>query len=103
MKTKVFTDDVIQRIASGNEIQQTKKISLNVIETVLNPYEMRNVLGGSGGGSGGYPWCSGLCSYNDGSPPFYLTGYCGFHCSEIDKCYQYPFAGTDCYAGSCYC
>jgi len=47
MKTKVFTDDVIQRIASGNEIQQTKKISLNVIETVLNPYEMRNVLGGS--------------------------------------------------------
>ena len=49
MKTKVFSDDVIQRIASGYESSQTL-ISMDVIKKVLKPHEMRNVLGGSDSG-----------------------------------------------------
>ena len=48
METKVFSDDVIQRIASGNETTQTR-ISLDMLKKVLSPHQMRNVLGGSGG------------------------------------------------------
>ena len=47
MKIKVFSEDAIQRIASGNEPSQTL-ISMDVLKKVLNPFEMRNVLGGSG-------------------------------------------------------
>ena len=47
MKTKsFFSDDAIQRIASGNETTQTL-ISLDMLKKVLKPHEMRNVLGGS--------------------------------------------------------
>jgi len=60
METKrVFSDDVIQRITSGNEPTQTK-ISLDVLKDVLNPKQMRNVLGGSGGD--GYPTVQCLCT-----------------------------------------
>ena len=47
METKSFiSDDVIQRITSGNEPTQTK-ISLDVLKKVLKPHQLRNVLGGS--------------------------------------------------------
>ena len=56
METKsFFSDDVIQRITSGIEPTQTK-ISLDVLKNVLKPHQLRNVLGGSGGG-----YC---CAYN---------------------------------------
>ena len=55
METKsLLSNDVIQRIASGNEPTQTL-ISLDVLKNVLKPHQMRNVLGGCGG------YC---CAYN---------------------------------------
>jgi len=50
MKTKSFiSEDVIQRIASGNGETSQTLISLDVIKNVLKPHQLRNVLGGSGG------------------------------------------------------
>jgi len=60
-----FSEDVIQRIASGNEPTQTL-ISLDMLENVLKPHQMRNVLGGSGcGGSCDCWYCE--CSWHDGA------------------------------------
>ena len=79
METKVFSDDVIQRIASGNEPAQTL-ISLDVLKKVLSPHQMRNVLGGSDGditkecNAATSSGCDGnSCTKNDGT-----TGKCGY-------------------------
>ena len=62
METKsFFSNDVIQRIASGNEPTQTL-ISLDMLENVMNPHQMRNVLGGSGDTSG---TCTICCAYDN--------------------------------------
>jgi len=73
MKIKVFSEDAIQRIASGNEPTQTL-ISLDVLKNVMKPHQLRNVLGGG-------------------------SGYCCYWESETDRgCVSHPveaeFMGT---------
>ena len=66
MKTKSFiSEDVIQIIASGYESSQTL-ISMDVLKKVLNPYEMRNVLGGSGQDDDDDPFTPGTCGHFSG-------------------------------------
>ena len=79
MKTKSFiSEDVIQRIASGNESSQTL-ISMDVLKNVLKPHQLRNILGGSDDNGGSwyinciiqcgewryYVGCSGLIECDD--------------------------------------
>jgi len=76
MKIKVFSDDAIQRIASGNEPTQTL-ISMDVLKNVLNPHQLRNVLGGSGddpeAGGGVF-----LCKYGE--------RFTTYKCSNCNPC-----------------
>ena len=60
MKIKVFSNDAIQRIASGNEQTQTL-ISLDVLKDVLKPHQLWNVLGGYGSGG------TGTCGFSGNS------------------------------------
>ena len=91
MKTKVFTEDAIQRIASGVEPTQTK-ISLDVLENVLNSYEMRNVLGGSGNVT-----CHCLC-YDSWGDLYDFWATCE---GTKEECESWHCAGVNCHSPNC--
>jgi len=85
MKTKsFFSDDAIQRIASGNEPTQTL-ISIDLLKNVLKPHQLRNVLGGSDESESG--WCDGLKTCTSKKDCDTLTQNCGLDCKGVKKCY----------------
>ena len=95
MKTKSFiSDDVIQRIASGNEPTQTL-ISLDVLKNVLKPHQMRNVLGGSG-----YLSCLCICHEDPEMMNPYIDFYA--HCyGTYEECVSWYCPGIYCYSPKC--
>ena len=84
METKVFSDDAIQRIASGNETTQTR-ISLDVLKKVLNPKQMRNVLGGSGDDQECWHRCYYWGMNGEQVPTASVWGFCYEARSECSK------------------
>ena len=93
MKTKSFiSEDAIQRIASGNEPSQTL-ISMDVLKNVLNPHQLRNVLGGSDGtGDSGGSGSGCACWTSDNKVKC---------CSSEENCDEVCYKGCDFCCGPC--